>query len=131
MSKWLVVTDVVQLLHVPEATIYRWIRQGDIPCFIRRGKYYFNQSTLISWADSKHIHLEEHKRRFRKSKEQVSQSRLIEALRAGNVFHAVPSISIESLFSASFSTNGFASTYWRLISRIAFAKGTSFFNRNW
>ena len=98
MSKWLVVSDVVQLLHVPEATIYRWIRQGDIPCRIRRGKYYFNQSTLISWADSKHIHLEEHKRRSPKSKEQVSQSRLIEALKAGNVFHAVPSSSIESLF---------------------------------
>ena len=47
MSKWLVVSDVVQLLHVPEATIYRWIRQGDIPCIIRRGKYYFNQSTLF------------------------------------------------------------------------------------
>ena len=95
MSKWLVVSDVVQLLHVPEATIYRWIRQGDIPCIIRRGKYYFNQSTIISWADSKHIHLEEHKRRSRKSKEQVSQSRLIEALKAGNVFHVVPSSSIE------------------------------------
>ena len=98
MSKWLVVSDVVQLLHVPEATIYRWIRQGDIPCIIRRGKYFFNHSTLISWADSKHIHLKEHKRRSSKSKEQVSQSHLIEALKTGNVFHAVQSSSIESLF---------------------------------
>ena len=98
MSKWLIVSDVVQLLHVPEATIYRWIRQGDIPCIIRRGKYYFNQSTLVSWAESKHIHLEKHIRKSYKSKEQVSQSRLIEALKAGNVFHAVPSSSIELLF---------------------------------
>ena len=98
MTKWLIVSDVVQLLHVPEATIYRWIRQGDIPCIIRRGKYYFNQSTLVSWAESKHIHLEENKRKSQNSNEQVSQSRLIEALKAGNVFHAVPSSSIESLY---------------------------------
>ena len=98
MSKWLIVSDVVQLLHVPEATIYRWIRQGDIPCIIRRGKYYFNQSTLVSWAESKHIHLEEHKRNSCNSKEQFSQSRMIDALKAGNIFHAVPSSSIESLF---------------------------------
>jgi len=98
MSKWLIVSDVVQLLHVPEATIYRWIRQGDIPCIIRRGKYYFNQSTLVSWAESKNIHLEEHKRNSCKSKEQFSQARMIDALKAGNIFHAVPSSSIESLF---------------------------------
>ena len=60
MSKWLTVIDVVQLLHVPEATIYRWIRQGDIPCIVRRGKHYFNHSTLVSWAESKHIRLAEH-----------------------------------------------------------------------
>ncbi|HHZ79089.1 MAG TPA: helix-turn-helix domain-containing protein [Deltaproteobacteria bacterium] len=98
MTKWLKVSDVVQLLHVPEATIYRWIRQGDIPCVVRRRKYYFNQSTLVSWAKSKHIHLEEHTRQAGKNNEQVSQSRLIEALKAGNVFQAVPSGSLESLF---------------------------------
>ena len=55
MAKWLIVSDVVELLNVPEATIYRWIRQGDIPCVVRRGKYYFNQSTLILWALTKEI----------------------------------------------------------------------------
>jgi predicted DNA-binding transcriptional regulator AlpA len=68
MAKWLVVSDVVQLLHVPEATIYRWIRQGDIPCVVRRGKHYFNQSTLVTWAESKHIHLEKHSLRESKKK---------------------------------------------------------------
>ncbi|MBC8259501.1 MAG: PTS sugar transporter subunit IIA [SAR324 cluster bacterium] len=102
MSKWLIVSDVVQLLHVPEATIYRWIRQGDIPCVVRRGKYYFNQSTLVSWAKTKHIHLEEHSRRLRKNKAQVldSQFPLIEAIQAGKAYHSVPSASIEILFQA-------------------------------
>ncbi|SVC33974.1 uncharacterized protein METZ01_LOCUS286828 [marine metagenome] len=98
MSMWLTVADVVQLLHVPEATIFRWIRQGDIPCIVRRGKHYFNQSTLVSWAKSKHIHLEEHTRTNREKNELASQSRLIEALKAGNVYQAVPSGSLEELF---------------------------------
>jgi PTS system nitrogen regulatory IIA component len=100
MAKWLMVSDVVQLLHVPEATIYRWIRQGDIPCIVRRGKYYFKQSTLFSWAESKHIHLEEHLLNKQKRKQDVktSQFLLVEALKAGKVFHDVPADSIEILF---------------------------------
>ena len=100
MAKWLIVSDVVQLLHVPEATIFRWIRQGDIPCVLRRGKYYFNQSTLVTWAESKHIHLEKHSLRESKKKQKASatQSPLVEAFEVGNVFHAVPSGSLETLF---------------------------------
>ena len=48
MAKWLLVSDVVQLMQVPEATIYRWIRQGDIPCIVRSGKYYFKKARLVS-----------------------------------------------------------------------------------
>jgi len=100
MAKWLLVSDVVQLLHVPEATIYRWIRQGDIPCFVRSGKYYFKQSTLFSWAESKHIHLHEHFLERQKNKKGINPSKfqLIEALKLGKVFHDVPSTSIEILF---------------------------------
>ena len=100
MAKWLLVSDVVQLLHVPEATIYRWIRQGDIPCIVRRGKYYFKQSTLFSWAESKHIHIHEHLLDRQKNKKEVKPCKfqLIEALKTGNVFNDVPSASIEILF---------------------------------
>ena len=100
MAKWLLVSDVVQLLHVPEATIYRWIRQGDIPCVVRSGKYYFKQSTLFSWAESKHIHIHKHLLAKRNNKIIVKTSKfqLIEALKKGNVFHDVPSASKEILF---------------------------------
>ena len=93
MAKWLLVSDVVQLLHVPEATIVRWIRQGDIPCVVRGGKYYFKQSTLFSWAESKHIHIHEHFLERQKNKKEVRPSKfqLIEALKKGKVFHDVPS----------------------------------------
>ena len=100
MAKWLLVSDVVQLLHVPEATIHRWIRQGDIPCVVRSGKYYFKQSTLLSWAESKHIHIHEHFLERQKNKKGLKPSKfqLIEALKTGKVFHDVPSASIENLF---------------------------------
>jgi len=100
MAKWLLVSDVVQLLRVPEATIYRWIRQGDIPCAVRSGEYYFKRSTLFSWAESKHIHIHEHFLERQKNKKEVKPSKfqLIEALKTGKVFHDVPSASIEILF---------------------------------
>ena len=100
MAKWLFVSDVVQLLRVPEATIYRWVRQGDIPCVVRSGKYYFNQSTLFSWAESKHINIHEHLLESNENKNEVESSnfQLIEALQSGNVFHNVPSATIEILF---------------------------------
>jgi Predicted site-specific integrase-resolvase len=110
MAKWLLISDVVQLLHVPEATIYRWIRQGDIPCVVRSGKYYFKQSTLFSWAESKHIHIHKHllAKQTNKIIVKTSKFHLIEALKKGNVFHNVPSSSKEILFSGSFFKNGFA-----------------------
>ncbi len=100
MAKWLFVSDVVQLLRVPEATIYRWVRQGDIPCVVRSGKYYFKQSTLFSWAESKHIHIHEHllERKDNKNEVKSSNFQLIQALQKGNVFHDVSSATIEILF---------------------------------
>ena len=100
MAKWSLVSDVVQLLHVPEATIYRWIKQGDIPCVVRSRKYYFKQSTLFSWAESKHIHIHQNLLAKKSGKKVIKPSKfqLIEALKMGNVFHNVPSASIEILF---------------------------------
>ena len=100
MAKWLMVSDVVHMLHVPEATVYRWIRQGDIPCIVRRGKHYFNQSTLLTWADSKHIFLKEKISAKNKIEKRIIPKSLplVNSLKAGNVFKKVPSITMETLF---------------------------------
>ena len=58
MAKWLTISDVQNLLHVPESTIQRWVRQGNLPCTERAGKYFFNRDTLLSWAEAKDIHVE-------------------------------------------------------------------------
>ena len=100
MKKWLMVADVVKMLQVPEGTIYRWIRQGDIPCIERRGDYIFNQSTLITWAASKHILLKSkplHEHHIDKNIKARS-STLVDAIQAGKVFKNIDCSSIEKLF---------------------------------
>ena len=49
------VSEVVKMLQVPEGTIFRWIKQGDIPYIEKKGEYFFNASTIITWADAKNI----------------------------------------------------------------------------
>ena len=66
MVRWLTIVDVQRLLHVPEATIQRWIREGNLPCTEHKGKYFFDRETLLSWARSKQIHVEQ---TFRKSRQ--------------------------------------------------------------
>jgi len=102
MNKWLMVTDVVKMLQVPEGTIYRWIKQGDIPCIERRGEYIFNQSTLITWAASKHILLKiKPLHDHHKDKNFIPRSStLIDAIQAGKVFNNIDCSSIEKLFIA-------------------------------
>jgi len=101
MAKWLVISDVVRMLHVPEATVYRWIKQGDIPCIQREGKHLFNQSTIKTWADSKHIYLKDSSFTENKTenKDNSSNNILVRALKAGQVFKNFSSNSVDNLFS--------------------------------
>ena len=57
MAQMLTIPEVVNLLRVPETTIRRWIQQGEFPCTIRNGKPLINRTTLISWAEAKHLRL--------------------------------------------------------------------------
>ena len=57
MAQMLTIPEVVNLLRVPETTIRRWMKQGELPCTIRNGKPVVNKATLISWAEAKHLRL--------------------------------------------------------------------------
>lgn len=57
MAQMLTIPEVVNLLRVPETTIRRWIQQGEFPCTIRNGNPLVNRTTLISWAEAKHLRL--------------------------------------------------------------------------
>ncbi len=100
MNKLLEVSDVVKMLRVPKGTIFRWIKQGDIPCIERNGIYIFNKSTLETWAASKNILLKKKQFNDTINEKNVNSysSALIEAIFAGNVFKNINCSSVENFF---------------------------------
>ncbi len=49
------VKDVAKLLNVNEKTIYRWLKQGNLPAYQLGNQYRFNKAELLEWATSKQI----------------------------------------------------------------------------
>ncbi|MGA1597728.1 MAG: PTS sugar transporter subunit IIA [bacterium] len=89
------VPEVVQLLRVPESTIKRWIRLGEIPCALKNGEYVFRRDTLLAWARSKHLYIEENREAVRSG-----EADLIRALRLGGVHTGLSSESREAFFES-------------------------------
>jgi PTS system nitrogen regulatory IIA component len=51
----LTVKDVAKLLNVNEKTIYRWLKQGNLPAYQLGNQYRFNKAELLEWATSRQI----------------------------------------------------------------------------
>jgi nitrogen PTS system EIIA component len=49
------VKEAARLLDVSEKTIYRWIKQGDLPAFRIGDLYRFNRTELLEWATAKRV----------------------------------------------------------------------------
>jgi PTS system nitrogen regulatory IIA component len=49
------VKEAARLLAVSEKTIYRWIKQGDLPTYRIGDLYRFHRTELLEWATAKHI----------------------------------------------------------------------------
>ncbi len=79
--------DAARLLRVPQATLLRWIRSGDLPAHRWRERYWLNQAELLEWAAERGAELDP---ALGRSWESASPSSLAAALLAGGVHHAVP-----------------------------------------
>ena len=51
------VQDAARLLAVPEKTIYRWIKQGEIPAHKINDQYRFNRAELLEWATARNMQI--------------------------------------------------------------------------
>jgi PTS system nitrogen regulatory IIA component len=73
---------------VSEKTIYRWIKQGTIPCYRINEQYRFNRAELLEWATSRRIQVspEIFAEKFSSS---TPLPTLLEALKAGGVYYRV------------------------------------------
>jgi PTS system nitrogen regulatory IIA component len=49
------VKEISVLLNVAEKTIYRWIKQGNIPVYRINGQNRFSRTEILEWATSKRI----------------------------------------------------------------------------
>jgi nitrogen PTS system EIIA component len=49
------VKEAARLLNVSEKTIYRWIKQGDLPTYRIGDLYRFNRTELLEWATARRI----------------------------------------------------------------------------
>lgn len=49
------VPEAARLLHVPEDTVYRWIRDQGLPASQFGGRYFLNRVWLLEWAHEKGI----------------------------------------------------------------------------
>ncbi len=51
------IKDIVDLLHISEKTVYRWIKDKKIPCYRINHQYRFNRSEINEWILSSKIEL--------------------------------------------------------------------------
>jgi len=51
------VKDAAEILRVSEKTVYRWIKQGNIPAYRVNEQYRFNRAEILEWATSRRINL--------------------------------------------------------------------------
>ncbi len=49
------VKDVVKLFNVSERTVYRWIKESDIPYYRLNEQYRFNRVEILEWATSRRL----------------------------------------------------------------------------
>lgn len=76
--------DAAKLLNVPEETIYRWIRNGTLPCYRVKDKYRLNRVELLEWATARNMKVSPEI--FRDNGIQPPELLLTNALRRGGVF---------------------------------------------
>lgn len=82
------VRDVSELLNVSEKTIYRWIRERNMPVIRIQDQYRFSRVELMEWAISERIPVSPEIFREPESKNQPLPL-LSEALEAGGIFYRI------------------------------------------
>ncbi len=98
MSDKLGLEEAARLLGLSEATVARWVRQGRIPALRERGRCFFVEKHLRSWAKKHHIPLKEGRPPASDPAEE-ERVRLSEAIRRGGVFFGVKGRTVEAVLA--------------------------------
>ena len=82
------VKDAATLLNVSDETVYKWIRQGEIPCHTVNDQTHFNRADLLEWATARNLQVSPDLFGENEAGKAALPS-LAEALRAGGVAYGV------------------------------------------
>jgi PTS system nitrogen regulatory IIA component len=93
------VRDVAELLNVNERTVYRWIKEKNLPAYRVEGHYRFNRAELLEWATSERMTLSANL--FDKAEDESTERYgLVDALSRGGIFYHVEGEDKESALRA-------------------------------
>ncbi|MDE1919953.1 MAG: PTS sugar transporter subunit IIA [Candidatus Omnitrophica bacterium] len=81
--------DIVEILHVSEPTIHRWIARDKMPCVKVNGQYHFNYIELLEWTLGHKINLTAEILALGE-KENGHPGTLYHALKNGGIHYDVP-----------------------------------------
>jgi PTS system nitrogen regulatory IIA component len=93
------VRDAAKMLAVPEAAVYRWIREKSIPVHRVKDHYRFHRAELLEWATSRGIRVSSEEFRGEAGDGSVLPL-LADALQAGGVGYGVQGSNRESVLRA-------------------------------
>ena len=93
------VKDAATLLNVSDETIYKWVRQEEIPSHTVNEQVRFNRADLLEWATSRNMQVSPDLFTVNQP-DKSSLPTLAEALKAGGVAHRVGGIDQASVLRA-------------------------------
>lgn len=90
------VKEAARLLNVSEKSIYRWIKQGNLPAYRINEQYRFNRTELLEWATAGKINVSTEI--FREPGDTTDQMPTIEeALQTGGIYYRIEGRDKESV----------------------------------
>lgn len=96
----LTVGEAAKLLETTESVVYRWIKQGGIPCHRVNDSYRFHKAELLEWATSRGMSISAEAFPASRRSIEIPGSGFLVALRRGGVHHDVEGNDRESVLRA-------------------------------
>jgi PTS system nitrogen regulatory IIA component len=96
----LTVHDAAKLLSTTERTVYRWAREGSIPCQRVNDHYRFHRAELLEWATARGMATSVDRGPPSRPTAETRQPSLAAALQAGGVHDHVEGVDRESALRA-------------------------------
>ena len=97
------VRDVAKLFKVSEQTIYRWLKEKDIPAYKVYDQYHFNRAEILEWATANKMGVS-HEIFNEPLDSAIAEPKLTDALMKGGIHYRVAGSDKESVLRSAVHT---------------------------